>query len=71
MNILLELFHKCGRESNAYFGEFIEFYYKFIECIEQNQTYLNFIVNMWKLSDAYTRHRILTHFGNHSQARRK
>ena len=54
MNILLELFHKCGRESNAYHGEFIEFYYKFIECIEQNQTYLSFIVNMWKLSDAYT-----------------
>ena len=64
--ILLELFHKCRRESNAYQGEFIEFCYKFIECIEQNQIYLNFIVNMWKLSNAYTRHRILTHFGNHS-----
>ena len=35
------------------------------ECIEQTQIYLNFIVNMWKLSNAYTRHRILTHFGHH------
>ena len=33
--------------------------------IEQNQIYLNFIVNTWKLSNTYTRHRILTHFGNH------
>ena len=69
--ILLELFHKCRRESNAYQGEFIEFCYKFIECIEQNQIYLNFIVNMWKLSNAYTPHRILTHFGNHRLKRRK
>ena len=37
-----------------------------MECIEQTQIYLNFIVNMWKLSNAYTRHRILTHFGNHT-----
>ena len=57
--ILLELSNeyclhcvKCRRESNAYQGEFIEFWYKFIECIEQNQIYLNFIVNMWKLSNA-------------------
>ena len=63
--ILLELFHKWRRESNAYQGEFIEFCYNFIECIEQTQIYLNFIVNMWKLSNAYTRYRILTHFSNH------
>ena len=69
--ILLEFFHKCRRESNTYQGEFIEFCYKFIECIEQNQIYLNFIVNMWKLSNAYTRLRILTHFGNHRLKRRK
>ena len=69
--ILLALIHKCRRESNAYQGEFIEFCYKFIECIEQNQIYLNFIVNMWKLSNAYTRLRILTHFGNHRLKRRK
>ena len=28
--ILLELFHKCGRESNAYQGEFMEFMTRFI-----------------------------------------
>ena len=43
-----------------------EFCYKFIECIEQTQIYLNFIVNMWKLSNAYTQHRILTQFSNHT-----
>ena len=63
--ILLGLFHKYRREWNAYQGDFIDFCYKLIECIEQNQIYLNFIVNIWKLSNAYTRHRILTHFGNH------
>ena len=67
--ILLELFHKYRRESNAYQGEFNEFCCKFIECMEQNQIYLNFIVNMWKLSNAYTRHQILTHFGNHRPSR--
>ena len=38
-----------------------------MECIGQTQKYLNFIVNMRKLSNAYTRHRILTHFGNHNK----
>ena len=35
--ILLELFHKWRRQSNAYQGKFNEFCYKFIECIEQTQ----------------------------------
>ena len=33
--MLLELFHKCRGESNAYQGEFIEFCYNFIECIDK------------------------------------
>ena len=37
--------------------------------IEQNQIYLNFIVNLWKLSNACTQHRILTHFGNNNGLR--
>ena len=67
--MLLELFHKCRKESNAYQSEFIKFCYKFIEYIEQNQKNLNnsyVEICVWKLSNAYTRHRILTHWGNHS-----